>query len=286
MDVGELASSAIQMLMTNASTGAGQAVAQLVSSALTGTAQGRQAFDGTLQQDPAAAATAQGLLLQALQRDPQFAARLEHELRTQSAGRDAIHASIQNNRIRGHLSLGPLTISSAGNARLAVVASAIVAVAVVALATYGGQQLVVEVIAPPAETAAGTPPPAPEETGPAEEVAETPQPETMPPTPESIDEEPTIRADPDAAAIGETITVTGAGFAPDERVRISCGANVFDATRSIRDATANEDGAINVQVIIPDYSPLDVGESFYIFADGLTSDIETNTLVYLTGDGT
>ncbi len=116
----------------------------------------------------------------------QFAARLENAWgeanAQQTAGRDASHVTVQGGSLRGrNLSLGPLTINSSGNARLAIAALTLVAVAGVALAAYGGQQLIVEVISPQAGatatiTASVTPEEA-QEPDPADDSSDTPEPE-------------------------------------------------------------------------------------------------------------
>ncbi len=105
----------------------------------------------------------------------------------------------------------------------------------------------------------------------------------MPPVTEPTSEARVeISADPDAAATGDTITITGTGFLPNEQVRISCEDSGFQGPIDLRDTSANDEGAVSVEVIIPPNDYVEAGESFYVRAWGTTNDTRAETLVYLT----
>jgi hypothetical protein len=277
MDPVSLAASAMQIFLSSAGSGVGQGVADLVRGRLSATAQGQQALAGLDPQAPGTVTVAEQLLARSVQADERFAAALAQAVAAarpeQTAGRDINEVHVPGRARNIHL--GPMTVNNAKGGWMAAAALVVAAVAVIALAVYGGQQLVVEVVSP--ETGSnGTAEPVPQPVPQSEE----PSADTVGPTEQPIAEpDDEILAEPDSGARGDTIVVTGSGFQPGERVWIRWGAN---ANEDLDDTTVDADGRFRTEVIIPDVLPTTADGTFLITAEGLTSDTEATTLFFLT----
>lgn len=95
--------------------------------------------------------------------------------------------------------------------------------------------------------------------------------------------EPVITISPDSGERGDRATVTGAGFRPGERVRITWG-RYASTGKVLRDVDADESGAFTTEVTIPSKTTNDYHTegSSTVIATGLTSEREADTYYLLT----
>ena len=89
-----------------------------------------------------------------------------------------------------------------------------------------------------------------------------------------------IEASPDTGPRGSALTITGSGFAPGERVRISFRGS-YGKTTDIRDVTAAADGGFAVEIKLPaDYLN---DQEKHFEASGLDSNRRADTPFTITG---
>ncbi|MFI6230147.1 hypothetical protein ACIBCR_22900 [Micromonospora echinospora] len=95
--------------------------------------------------DPAAVDELRTLLRAEVDADPDFAKRITAALAAEPARTTTGSITIESSTVRGRnvFSLGPVTVSNTRNVRLSLLAVALVFVALVALAIYGGADLIV-----------------------------------------------------------------------------------------------------------------------------------------------
>ncbi|MDT0310249.1 hypothetical protein RM780_25325 [Streptomyces sp. DSM 44917] len=157
MNAGELAASAVNLLLTSASTGVGTGVAELVRARLVATSQGQQVLDGVAQQTPGSVTAMRELITQVINSDPDFAARLQQAVaaapRDQNAGRDTNYINVSGTMRRSQITVGPVTVNNTRGTRIALAVAAASAVVVLTLGGYGAIQLIDgDGTAPPADS--------------------------------------------------------------------------------------------------------------------------------------
>lgn len=97
-----------------------------------------------------------------------------------------------------------------------------------------------------------------------------------PEEPEAPSTEPVLVIEPDRARWGSKITVSGMGFQPGERVRISVGGAQY-FPKELRDVGTDDDGSFTAEVRIPADQPCDDGDENKFEAEGLNSHREADT---------
>lgn len=155
---GSMALSAVQVLTamaTGAGTEAGRALGDVVRARLGTSDEGRAALAG-VSADPADPAAAQGLqeaIREAIAADPEFQGRVAAALAGPSPAAPpdcTISHSYEGSIVigagskvrRSQISLGPLTINNTRSARVSLTAAAALLLALLALAAYGGAQVI------------------------------------------------------------------------------------------------------------------------------------------------
>lgn len=155
---GSLALSAVQVLTamaTGAGTEAGRALGDVVRARLGTSDEGRAAL-ARVNADPADPAAAQGLqeaIREAIAADPEFQGRVTAALAgpppatppaytISHSYKDSIVIGSGSKVRRSQISLGPLTINNTRSARVSLTAAAALLLALLALAAYGGAQVI------------------------------------------------------------------------------------------------------------------------------------------------
>lgn len=155
---GSMALSAVQVLTamaTGAGTEAGRALGDVVRARLGTSDEGRDAL-ARVSADPADPAAAQGLqevIREAIAADPEFQGRVAAAMAGPSPAtppahtishsyKDSIVIGAGSKVRRSQISLGPLTINNTRSARASLTAAAALLLALLALAAYGGAQVI------------------------------------------------------------------------------------------------------------------------------------------------
>lgn len=100
----------------------------------------------------------------------------------------------------------------------------------------------------------------------------------MPNSSDSVPVDGYLVAEPDTGVPGSTVVLTGTDFFAGERVRIYWKSTA--EYNALRDTTADENGAVSVEVTVP--TDADVNEIYHVYALGLTSNHIINTLYHVT----
>ncbi|MFE6280972.1 hypothetical protein [Streptomyces sp. NPDC057877] len=152
METSELAAMAVAM-MTATATGAaggvgqsaGTAVAEALRTRLVSTERGRAALD-TLHQapeDPAAQETARSVVQEEIEADPELRHQLRLRLTAPSTHTTGSLLITSSQVSRSHIALGPLTVNNTRGGRAVIALGAVLLLALVVLAVYGGTSLIV-----------------------------------------------------------------------------------------------------------------------------------------------
>lgn len=143
MSAPDLAAMAAQALSAAASGAANTAASELVRGRLGRSSRGRAALDGLADapSDPEAIGAAQAAVAEEIDGDAEFAERLTVLLHSSSQQHTGSVVMTGSKVSRSQIALGPITVNNTRAGKLSLVAALVLAVALVALAAYGGTRL-------------------------------------------------------------------------------------------------------------------------------------------------
>ncbi|MEV0324382.1 hypothetical protein ACIBKX_14660 [Streptomyces sp. NPDC050658] len=144
MDTPDLAAMAAQALTAAVSGAANTAASELARGRLSRSARGRAALEELTDtpDDPEASRSAQAALAEEISADGEFADRLAVLLNAPSHQHTGSVVVTGSKVTRSQFALGPLTINNTRTGRLSLAVGVVLALAMVALAVYGGVRLV------------------------------------------------------------------------------------------------------------------------------------------------